>query len=262
MQSAIATHPELIQVEKDKFTTQAALNMELNTIRLMQQGQGAVGPIATERLESALVGALLSSLQPLRAGNPGEHRTRNLLEAGCAGFEQGFEELAAALEPHLEPLASAIADYHEQRDLLRYAGDLANASTAVNLGLEQLEQSAKKRAGLTAALDRLNRALGEKVGQLISFGGPNSGESPEQVRALEDIPGEVTKEQHPLLCTLDGAGARQAEESSLCESDDEASLSAGEETNTTTTAEAGEAAGAMTVVKAVVTVWVGAAFDR
>ena len=47
IQGEIATHPELIQAEEGKFTTQAALNLELNTIRLMQQGRGAVGPIAS-----------------------------------------------------------------------------------------------------------------------------------------------------------------------------------------------------------------------
>ena len=113
-------------------------------------------------------------------------------------FEQGFEELAAALEPLLEPLADAIAGYREQRDLLRCAEDLADAATAVNLGLEQLEQSAKNRVELTAAVDRLNRTLGEKVGQLISVGEPDSGQSPEQSSALGDIPGEATKGQHPL----------------------------------------------------------------
>jgi conjugative relaxase-like TrwC/TraI family protein len=44
---AIASHPELIRVEEGKFTTQAALNLELDTLRLMQQGQGAVKAIAS-----------------------------------------------------------------------------------------------------------------------------------------------------------------------------------------------------------------------
>nr|MDJ0705333.1 AAA family ATPase [Leptolyngbyaceae cyanobacterium MO_188.B28] len=92
----------------------------------------------------------------LARGNPGEHRTVKPPGSGRAGFEQGFEELATALEPYLEPLADAIAGHYEQRDLLRCVEDFANAATAVNLGLEQLEQSAKNRAELTAAVDRLN----------------------------------------------------------------------------------------------------------
>ncbi|MEO1296647.1 MAG: AAA family ATPase [Cyanobacteria bacterium J06636_16] len=46
IEEAISAHPELIRVEEGKFTTQAALNLELNTLRLMQQGQGAVNEIA------------------------------------------------------------------------------------------------------------------------------------------------------------------------------------------------------------------------
>ena len=37
---------ELIKVEEQTFTTQAAINLELNTIRLMQQGRGKVEPLA------------------------------------------------------------------------------------------------------------------------------------------------------------------------------------------------------------------------
>ncbi|NEQ44320.1 MAG: relaxase domain-containing protein [Leptolyngbya sp. SIOISBB] len=46
IEGAIAAHPELIRVEEGKFTMQAALNLELNTLRLMQQGQGSVSEIA------------------------------------------------------------------------------------------------------------------------------------------------------------------------------------------------------------------------
>ena len=141
---------------------------------------------------------IAEQLAAVESGNSNEHQTRNPLGAGRAGFEQGFEELAAALESHLEPLADAITDYREQRDLLRCAGDLADAATAVNLGLEQLEQLAKNRAELTVAVDRLNQKLGAKVGQLVTVGKFNSGQSPEQLSALGDIPGEATKEQHPL----------------------------------------------------------------
>ena len=46
IEGAIASHPKLICIEEGKFTTQAALNLELDTLRLMQQGQGAVNEIA------------------------------------------------------------------------------------------------------------------------------------------------------------------------------------------------------------------------
>ncbi|WP_052049594.1 MobF family relaxase [Leptolyngbya sp. KIOST-1] len=45
IEGAIAHSPELIRVADGKFTTQTALNLELNTIRLMQQGRGQVAPI-------------------------------------------------------------------------------------------------------------------------------------------------------------------------------------------------------------------------
>jgi conjugative relaxase-like TrwC/TraI family protein len=45
IQQAIVESPELIRVADGKFTTQTALNLELNTIRLMQQGRGQVAPI-------------------------------------------------------------------------------------------------------------------------------------------------------------------------------------------------------------------------
>ncbi|MBW4652380.1 MAG: relaxase domain-containing protein [Kaiparowitsia implicata GSE-PSE-MK54-09C] len=45
IQQAIVGSPELIRVADGKFTTQTALNLELNTIRLMQHGRGQVGAI-------------------------------------------------------------------------------------------------------------------------------------------------------------------------------------------------------------------------
>ena len=45
IEGAIAHSPELIHVADGKFTTQTALNLELSTIRLMQQGRGQVGAI-------------------------------------------------------------------------------------------------------------------------------------------------------------------------------------------------------------------------
>ena len=159
---------------------------------------------------------IAEQLAAVESGNPGEHRTSNPLAAGHAGFEQGFEQLAAALESHFEPLADAIADYREQRDLLRCAGDIADAATAINLGLEQLEQSAKNRTQLAAAVDRLNRALGEKVGQLVTVGQPDSGRSPEHSSAVADIAGEATKGEPPLPPNHD---ERKAQLSNLREAD-------------------------------------------
>jgi ATP-dependent exoDNAse (exonuclease V) alpha subunit len=46
LEQAIAHNAELIQIDDNKYTTQSALNLELNTIRLMQNGKGQVSEIA------------------------------------------------------------------------------------------------------------------------------------------------------------------------------------------------------------------------
>ena len=46
LEGAISTNPQLIKLEEQKFTTQAAINLELNTIRLMQQGRKKVAPLS------------------------------------------------------------------------------------------------------------------------------------------------------------------------------------------------------------------------
>ena len=55
LQQMIASHPELLTVdeEKGKVTTQTALQLELSTIRLMQQGQGQVSMIAPTKTVAA-----------------------------------------------------------------------------------------------------------------------------------------------------------------------------------------------------------------
>ncbi|PSN13073.1 hypothetical protein C7293_17465 [filamentous cyanobacterium CCT1] len=65
IEGAIAHNPELIRVADGKFTTQTALNLELNTIRLMQQGRGQVGAIVPTgtRLDSLVSHSLNSEQQ-------------------------------------------------------------------------------------------------------------------------------------------------------------------------------------------------------
>jgi conjugative relaxase-like TrwC/TraI family protein len=48
LETAIAQSSDLIQVDKQRYTTQSALHLELNTIRLMQQGQGTMAAIAPD----------------------------------------------------------------------------------------------------------------------------------------------------------------------------------------------------------------------
>ncbi|MGG6242007.1 MobF family relaxase [Nodosilinea sp. AN01ver1] len=62
IKEAIADSPELIRVADGKFTTQTALNLELDTIRLMQQGRGQVGAIVPSGTQ--LNGLVEHSLNP------------------------------------------------------------------------------------------------------------------------------------------------------------------------------------------------------
>jgi conjugative relaxase-like TrwC/TraI family protein len=55
LEAAIAQSSDLIQIDKLRYTTQSALHLELNTIRLMQQGQGQLEAIAPdEQIQSYL----------------------------------------------------------------------------------------------------------------------------------------------------------------------------------------------------------------
>ncbi|MEA5464725.1 MobF family relaxase [Leptothoe sp. PORK10 BA2] len=64
LEGAIATNPELIKIEEERFTTQAAMNLELNTIRLMQQGKGKEAQIAPLfQVEQILTGVPLTQEQ-------------------------------------------------------------------------------------------------------------------------------------------------------------------------------------------------------
>ena len=87
--SAIANHAELITVdeEKGKVTTQTALQLELDTIRLMQQGQGRVSTIASERaIADKFEGSSLSEEQ------------RRAISTSCRSLDQviGWQGAAGA----------------------------------------------------------------------------------------------------------------------------------------------------------------------
>jgi conjugative relaxase-like TrwC/TraI family protein len=88
--------------------------------------------------------------------------------ADITSYDSGFTSFAAELEQHIEPLSEAIRNYHEQQIFNQCAGDLATTVESINLGLEQLEQAAKNRASLAAAIDRLDAAIGEQAPQLQS----------------------------------------------------------------------------------------------
>jgi conjugative relaxase-like TrwC/TraI family protein len=55
LEAAIRQSTDLIQIDKQRYTTQSALHLELNTIRLMQEGQGKLEAIASgDQIQSYL----------------------------------------------------------------------------------------------------------------------------------------------------------------------------------------------------------------
>ena len=109
------------------------------------------------------IGDRIAEQLPAAAGrDSSEYSAGAASRARRTGFERRFSDLTAALEQQLEPLSRAVAEYREQRELLECAGDLTGAATAINRGLEQLEQSAQNRTRLAAAVDRLLAKLGRQ----------------------------------------------------------------------------------------------------
>ncbi|WP_416668965.1 hypothetical protein [Egbenema bharatensis] len=77
---------------------------------------------------------------------------------------------ASTLEPHVERLSGAIADFLEERSFIKCAGELAEAVTAVNRSLEYLEHSTENRTYLAATIDRLDAAVGTTSQHLQQLG--------------------------------------------------------------------------------------------
>ena len=89
LESAIANHAELITVDEDKgkVTTQTALQLELATIRLMQQGKGQVSAIASDdAISLKFAGSSLSKEQ------------RSAISTSCRSLDQviGWQGAAGA----------------------------------------------------------------------------------------------------------------------------------------------------------------------
>jgi conjugative relaxase-like TrwC/TraI family protein len=104
---------------------------------------------------------------PNRPGEPPRIPTTaaQLLGRNLTGPDSGFTSLATELERHIEPLAEAIRNYHEQQALLDCAGDLARATESINQSLEQLEHSVENRTRLAAAVTRLDATITGQFGQ-------------------------------------------------------------------------------------------------
>ncbi len=85
-----------------------------------------------------------------------------------AAPDRNLAALATDLDRHLEPVAQAIADHLEQRQLRQYIGDLAGAVAAVDRSLEPMESAIANRTHLATAIDRINQAIGDQAQRMQS----------------------------------------------------------------------------------------------
>ncbi|MGB3787973.1 MAG: MobF family relaxase [Phormidesmis sp.] len=117
-------------------------------------------------IEQSVGGAGESAGQEFSTDALGYRRTQGAYGvdgAGGTGFDRGLESVAAVFEGHVESLSVAIAGHVEQSEFIECAGLFAGAVEAVDSGFEQLECAAKNRNQLAAAVDRLDRAVGEQA---------------------------------------------------------------------------------------------------
>ena len=105
LEQAIATHPELLKVDEGqgKVTTQTALQLELTTLRLMQQGQASVSEVAAaETVAASCEGTSLSDEQ------------RRAIAISCASLDQfiGWQGAAGAGKTYALNTFREIAEGH------------------------------------------------------------------------------------------------------------------------------------------------------
>jgi conjugative relaxase-like TrwC/TraI family protein len=116
-----------------------------------------VGECVGERLAQEFAADAVGHLRPLSAG--AISRTRNAAVGG------DLESVADILSGQVESLSHAVAAHVERAEFVECEGFFAAAVAAVNCGFEQLEYAAQNRDQLTAAVDRLDAAVGRKVNE-------------------------------------------------------------------------------------------------
>ncbi|MEO0769664.1 MAG: MobF family relaxase, partial [Cyanobacteria bacterium J06649_4] len=151
LQQAIAAHPELLTVDetKGKVTTESALQLELATIRLMQQGQGRISAIApTETVAAYLEPYKLSEEQCSAITLSCRTADQFIGWQGAAGAGKtyalsAFREIAEGQGYEVSGYAPSAAAAHELGDSLNI-----DTSTVARLLLEASvadKQAEKKR---------------------------------------------------------------------------------------------------------------------
>lgn len=89
------------------------------------------------------------------------HRTQStsqLARAGSSDYDSELGSIASILSEQVESLSDAVTDYAERAGFIECEGEFTGAVEAVNYGFGQLEQAAKNRNQLAAAVNRLNTA--------------------------------------------------------------------------------------------------------
>ena len=157
LQQAIASHPELLTVDEDKgkVTTESALQLELSTIRLMQQGQGQVGEIASAGAIATSLGAFkLSEEQHGAIALSCQSTDQFIGWQGAAGAGKTyalstFKEIAEAQGYEVSGYAPSAAAAHELGESLNIeTNTVARLLLEASLADTQSQQKRKQKLWL------------------------------------------------------------------------------------------------------------------
>jgi hypothetical protein len=96
LQQAISHSRELVRINESRLTTQAAVRLELETIRLMREGQGTVGAIASlAQINEQIEGRSLMVLDTVDALADAELNIQALAASYAENISDWVKALAA-----------------------------------------------------------------------------------------------------------------------------------------------------------------------
>ena len=165
LQQAIASHPELLSVDeaKGKVTTESALQLELATIRLMQQGQGQVSAIApAETVATHIKPSKLSAEQRGAIALSCQSTDQFIGWQGAAGAGKTyalstFQEIAEAQGYEVSGYAPSAAAAHELGESLNIeTNTVARLLLEASLADAQIEKKRKRKLWLIDEAGLLN----------------------------------------------------------------------------------------------------------
>ena len=130
---------------------------------------------------------LYQQLAATCSGNHGFATAGGRLGAGDTAVEDHVPISPSDLDRHVAPLSAAIASHFEQQAFLECAGEFAGAVAALDRRLEYLEHTAQSRSQLTAAVARLDAAIGRQTRYVESGKQPHSNQLPQPLAELRQI---------------------------------------------------------------------------